>query len=165
VEYDGFEEAEDYASKAAAKGEKVDSLMAHVYWHTGRWWNALPIFQKLAQASPKDEHLKRIVADLERRTQDSRSIIGQADAAMKEGDPSKAAQLARIALASKLHGVRIRLVLAAASLRTFGYADALAQFLAVLDVDPKNAEALVGRKQAEDGLTRTRNARMRRLSP
>jgi hypothetical protein len=164
-EYGGYAEAEDYASKAAAKGEKVDSVMARLFWHTGRWWDALPMFQKLAQAAPKDEHLKRIVAELSRRTQDSRSIIGQAEAELKRDDPSKATQLARIALASKLHGVKLRLILAAASLKTFGYADALAQFLAVLDADPSNAEALAGKKQAEEGLRRAREMRMRRWSP
>jgi hypothetical protein len=165
LEYGGYVEAEDYASKAAAKGERVDSLMARLFWYTGRWWEALPIFQKLAQAAPKDEHLKKIAAELSQRTQDSRSIIGQADAELKRDDPSKATQLARIALASKLHGVKLRLILAAASLKTFGYADALAQFLAVLDADPSNAEAIAGKKQAEDGLRRAREMRMRRWSP
>jgi hypothetical protein len=161
----GYAEAEDYASKAAAKGEKVDSLMARLFWYTGRWWDALPMFQKLAQAAPKDERLKRIVEELSRRTQDSRSIISQAEAELKRDDLSKANQLARIALATRLHGTKLRLILAAASLRTFGYADALAQFLAVLDADPSNTEARAGKKQAEDGLRQTREMRMRRRFP
>jgi hypothetical protein len=123
------------------------------------------MFQKLAQAAPKDEHLKRIVEELSRRTQDSRSIIGQAEAELKRDDPSKATQLARIALATGLHGAKLRLILAAASLKTFGYADALAQFGAVLDADSRNVEALAGKKQAEDGLRRAREMRIRRWSP
>jgi hypothetical protein len=165
VECDGYAEAEDYGSKAAAKGAKASSLMARLLWYTGRWSDALPAFQKLAEAAPKDEHLARIVEELTRRTHDYRSPIGQAEVELKRGDSSKAIQLSRIALAAKLSGKKLRLIFAAASLESLNYADALAQFLAVLDTEPNNAEALVGKKQAEDGIRRVREMRMRRWSP
>lgn len=165
LEYDGYAEADEYLSKAAAKGEKVALMRAHLLWHTGRWFEALPLFQKLAQAAPEDEHLKRIVEELTKRTEDYRSAIGQAEVELKRDDPSKAIQLARIALATNLHGKKLRLILASASMKTSSYADALAQYLAVLDVEPKNAEALAGKRQAEDALKKVREARARRWRP
>lgn len=158
----GYEEAEAYASKAADSGAKVDSIMGRLLWSTGRWWDALAVFQRLVQQDPKDTRLQKTLEELTRRTQDYRSPIGQAEVELKREDPSKAVQLARIALAKKLSGTKLRLILATASMKMAAYADALAQFIAVLDVDPSNADALAGKKQAEDGLKQVREKRTQR---
>lgn len=156
-----YEESEDYAAKAAAKGEKADALIGPTLWFTGRWAEALPVFQKLARDFPNDEHWQKALDELEKRLRDGRGPLGQAESELKRGDTAKAAQLARIALAAG-RGTKAHLILAKASLEASSYADALAQFLSVLDAEPTNAEAQAGRQKAEEALRKVRELRARR---
>jgi len=157
----GYEEAEDYAAKAADKGEKMADLLGPLLWLTGRWAEALPVFQKLAQAFPSDKRWQKSLDDLNRRSPDDGGMLGQAEEELKRNDASKAAQLARIALASG-RGNKAHLVLAKAYLELQSYADALAQFIAVLESESNNAEAAAGKQKAEDGVRRSRELRARR---
>jgi hypothetical protein len=157
----GYDEAEDYLSKAAAKGVNVDSLRGPILWFTGRWADAEAVFQTLTRVSPQSEHFQRVLAQVKRRNQDYHGVLWQADAELGRGDASEAAQLARIALASG-RGTRAHLVLARAALQLHHHADALAQFISVLDDEPNNAEALAGKKKAEDGLRKAEELRARR---
>jgi hypothetical protein len=157
----GYQEAEDYLAKAAAKGAKTDSLRGAILWFTGRWPDAEPVFERLAESAPQEPHLQRALAELKRRNRDYRSLPGQAEAELASGDAIKAAQLARIALAAG-RGTKAHLVLAKAALESGNYADALAQFLAVLDADPNNADAIAGKKRAEDGARKMKELRARR---
>jgi len=156
-----YQEAADYATQSAAKGEEIDALLGSTLWLAGRWAEAQPVLQRLVLEFPDDEHWQRALAEVSMRLRDGRSVLEQAEVELRHGDPAKAALLARIALASG-RGTRARLVLAKASLATSDPADALAQFVAVLDDVPTHPEALAGRKQAEEALHKPQAARERR---
>jgi hypothetical protein len=156
-----YEEAEDYAGKAAAKGEKADVFIGPTLWFTGRWAEALPVFQKLVHDFPNDDHWQKALDELEKRIRDGRGPLGQAEAELKRGDPAKAAQLARIALAAG-RGTKAHLILGKASLEASSNADAIAQFISVLDAEPSNADALAGKQKAEEALRKARELRSRR---
>jgi hypothetical protein len=160
--YGGYEEAEDYAAQAATQGEKTDVVRGPSLWFTGRWAEAQAVFQRLVRDFPGDRHWQKALAEVDLRVRDGRSVLEQAEVELKHGDPAKAALLARIALASG-RGTRAHLALAKASLATSSYADALAQFLAVLDDDPGHAEALSGKLKAEAALRQSHEARARRF--
>ena len=157
----GYEEAEDYAAKAAAKGERMDDLLGPLLWLTGRWVEALPVFQRLVQAFPSDKRWQKSLDELSRRSLDGGGVLGQAEEELKRNDASKAAQLARIALASG-RGIKAHLTLAKATMESQSYADALAQFMAVLEAEPNNAEAAAGKQKAEVEVRKARELRTRR---
>jgi hypothetical protein len=157
-----YAEAEDQAAQAAAKGGKADGLMGLILWSTGRWAEALPVYARLVRANPRDDHYQSKLDELERRTHDYRPIAAQAAEALSLNNLSKAEQLARIALLSARPERKARLVLAATSLKSLAYADALAQYLAVLQADPDNQEALAGRRIAEEAMRRPLDSPARR---
>jgi tetratricopeptide (TPR) repeat protein len=157
----GYDEAEDYAAKAAADGEKMDDLLGPLLWLTGRWTEALPVFQRLVQAFPSDKRWQKSLEELNRRSHDNGGVLGQAEDELKRNDASKAAQLARIALASG-RGIKAHLILAKVSMESQSYADALAQFIAVLEAEPNNAEAAAGKQKAEVEVRKARELRARR---
>jgi hypothetical protein len=146
----GYEEAEDYAVRAAASGAKVDKLLGPVLWLIGRWEEAVPVLQRLARDSAGNKHWQEVLDEIDRRGRDRGGLISQAEMELKSGEAWQAAELARIALASG-KGIWARQILAKTYLKMNNYADALAQWSAVLQVDPKNPEALAGKKQADDG--------------